>query len=240
MQQLQTQIGRRPSYAGGTILNLMILQRDRFDGADFSGICLWQVDLQHASLVKVDLSQADLTNTTFRQTFGRLETLVASPDGRWLAGGGERGDLRLYPLDESQPIVHLRGHTNTVRSPLFQPRCHRTGQRRVRSHDQDVAGGNRSSLAHESRCLRLSCPWPTAPTERWWLPVSQVEIFESGMQSPANLLAQIHGHTSPVMKIAFHPNGRYVGELWQRRLCTRLADKLVAPRQQQSVQRNPR
>ncbi len=154
VQQLQTQIGRRPSYAGGTLLNLMILQKTDLTGVDLSGICLWQVDLQHTSLVKANLSQADLTGTTFRQTFGRLETLVASPDGRWLAGGGERGDLRLYPLDESLPVVHLSGHTNTVRTLCFSPDATllvsagydhtikmwqlETGQTCAHDHDDDV------------------------------------------------------------------------------------------------------
>ena len=54
VQQLQKQVGRRPSYAGGTILNLMIHKGMDLTGMDLSGICLWQLDLQHASLAKAE------------------------------------------------------------------------------------------------------------------------------------------------------------------------------------------
>ena len=209
VQQLRTQIGRRPSYAGGTILNLMILQKIDLTGADFSGICLWQVDLQHASLTNVDLSQADLTNTTFRHTFGRLEILVASPDGRWLAGGGEGGDLRLYPLDETQPVVYLRGHKNTVGALCYSP----DGTVLVSAgYDHminmwDVETGEiQRTITAPSSVLSLSYS-PDGTMVSSGESNGDIRIWhaESG-----ELLAHIHGHTSPVTKTVFHPKGKYL------------------------------
>lgn len=205
VRQLQTQIGRRPSYAGGTLLNLLILQKTDLTGVDFSGLCLWHVDLQHTNLAGVNLSQADMTNTAFRETFGRLEALVASPDGRWLAGGGEGGDLRLYPLDERLSTIRLRGHTNSVVTICFSPDskvlASAGNDHMLKMWNVDTGGIWRTftlpssilSLAYNLDGTILASGEANGDVRFWHA--------ESG-----ELLAKIHGHTEPVMQIAFYPD----------------------------------
>ena len=153
-----------------------------------------------------NLSQADLTDTTFRQTFGRLETLVASPDGRWLAGGGERGDLRLYPLNESQPIVQLHGHTNTVAAICFSPDATLLISA---GHDQTI---NLWQVETGQIIRTIDVPAPVLSVE--FSPDGallaageangDIRIWHAGR---GDLLARIHGHAEAVTQIAFHPHG---------------------------------
>jgi len=209
VQQLQAQIGRRPSYAGGTLLTLMILQKTDLTGVDLSGICLWQVDLQHTSLAKTNLRMADLTGTTFRQTFGRLETLVASPDGRWLAGGGERGDLRLYPLDERLPVVHLSGHANTVRTLCFSPDATllaSAGYDHTIKMWQPETGQLARTITTKTSVLSLAYS-PDGMILASGEDNGDIRFWDA---ESSELLAQIHGHAEPVMKIVFHPHSALI------------------------------
>ena len=121
IQGLQTDYGRRPSYAGGTILNGLIHLGLNLEDLDLSGICLWQVDLRNQEAKRLNLAGADLTHSVFTQTFGRVEAVAVCPDGRRFAIGGDGGYVRIYDIASRQFLLALSGHTNTVAGLAFGP-----------------------------------------------------------------------------------------------------------------------
>ncbi len=110
-----------PSYAGGTILNLLLSSEMDVTGYNFSRLSVWQASLENRVLEGLNFEGADLTDSTFTQTFGRIEAVAIDPDGRLLAAGGDAGEIRIYGLGEIQPVLVLHEHVNTVTTLAFSP-----------------------------------------------------------------------------------------------------------------------
>lgn len=107
------------SYAGGTILNLLLALDVNLTGFDFSRLHIRQADLRSHNLTRVDLRMAHLNDCAFTQPFGRIESVAIHPDGRHVAGAGDDGEIRVYRTFDGQPTNALVGHKNTVKTLAF-------------------------------------------------------------------------------------------------------------------------
>ncbi len=116
---------RAPGYAGGNALNLLAQLNSDLSGADFSRLAIWQAYLQGIELQDVNFAEADLARSVFTETFGGVTSLAFSPDGRFLAAGTTRGEIRIWQAISGQPYLTLQGHTNWVLSIDFSPDGHR-------------------------------------------------------------------------------------------------------------------
>ncbi len=112
---------RRPSYAGGNLLNLLLHLEIDITGYDFSRLSVWQADLRGANLPAVNLASADLSHTLFTEAFGRIFALAISPNGRVLAAGDTQGEVRFWSFADGQNAGLLIGHTNSVMCVAFSP-----------------------------------------------------------------------------------------------------------------------
>jgi WD40 repeat protein len=111
----------RGNYSGGNIFNLLrYLQVDLTD-YDFSGLPLWQADLQDAQLWGVNFSNAQFHKSLFTNTFGRLYAVAIDPDGQILATSEDSGDICLWQISDRQLIGKLVGHSNFAWNLLFVP-----------------------------------------------------------------------------------------------------------------------
>lgn len=110
---------RAITYAGGTILNLLLDLRVNLAGLSFSGLTLRQADLRGHKVMHVDLSMTRLIDCRFTQPFGRIESVALSPDGQLVAGAGDDGVVRVYRLQDGQLTKALAGHTSTVKHLSF-------------------------------------------------------------------------------------------------------------------------
>jgi WD40 repeat protein/DNA-binding SARP family transcriptional activator len=77
---------RRPGYAGGNILNLLLHLKRELRGYDFSGLSVWQADLRGVANAAVNFSHADLSHAAFTAVFS-LSTLRFTGDGQLLVAG---------------------------------------------------------------------------------------------------------------------------------------------------------
>ncbi|MCB0109327.1 MAG: hypothetical protein KDE53_25565, partial [Caldilineaceae bacterium] len=98
---------RMPNYAPGTILNLLLYLKVKVDGFDFSNLAIRQVEMRNRNLANVNMAHASLADCAFTSTFGRVEAVAISPNGQWLAIGGDDGDIRIYDLATNQPLSIL-------------------------------------------------------------------------------------------------------------------------------------
>ena len=112
---------REPGYTAGNIINLLCQMETDLTGYDFSNLCVWQADLCKACLHDVNFRNADLTKSVFVETFGGVMSVAFSPDGKLLAAGDTKGEIRLYRVTDNQQLLLCQGHQNWVPSLAFSP-----------------------------------------------------------------------------------------------------------------------
>ncbi len=110
-----------PGYAAGNLLNLLLVLEVDVSGYDFSGLNVRQAYLRGKTLQQVNFAQANLLGSVFTDTFSLINWLAFSPDGQLLAAAAGDGEIRLWRLQDSQPVVAVKGHSSFVSSVAFSP-----------------------------------------------------------------------------------------------------------------------
>ena len=120
---LHSTAARRPGYAAGNILNILVALKADLSGYDFSHLVVKQAYLQDAKLVDVNFAHADLETSTFMETFGNILSLAMDKSGGVLAAGTANGKVELWRMSDYTPSLTLEiaGHEEWVRSIAFNP-----------------------------------------------------------------------------------------------------------------------
>ena len=108
-------------YGGGNLINLAHHLQIDLTGYDFAHLTVWQAYLQGANLHEVNFAHSNLTKSVFTQIFGSILSVTLSPNGKLLAMGDSKGEIRLYQVVDGQEMLTCRGHTNWVLSVTFSP-----------------------------------------------------------------------------------------------------------------------
>ena len=120
LSQILANLNRqRSGYAGGNLINLMRYSKINLAGYDFSGLTIWQADLQNLELHGVNFAGCKFANCSLTQDFGGIHAIALSTDGEILAGGDSQGIIYLYRVRDRQQLLSLQGHVaNTWISSL--------------------------------------------------------------------------------------------------------------------------
>ncbi len=121
LRSLLLRLRQAPGYAAANILHLLVQLPVDVRGLDLSGLAVWQADLRTTSLIDVDLHGADLRGSTFADTFGALQVVRVSPDGRYLATGGSDGTVFVWQMADFQPFLTLPAHTQGISRIAWSP-----------------------------------------------------------------------------------------------------------------------
>jgi WD40 repeat protein/DNA-binding CsgD family transcriptional regulator/transcriptional regulator with XRE-family HTH domain len=103
---------RLPGYAGGNALHLLCQLKSDLSQTDFSGLAIWQAYLRGVSLRDVNVSQSDVATSVFTEAFGGVNVMAFSPDGRLLAAGTTRGELRVWHVPDGKLLLAREKHAN--------------------------------------------------------------------------------------------------------------------------------
>jgi len=118
---LQGKLAIETGYAAGNTLNLLHqLQLDLSD-RDFSHLTVWQAELRHVNLHRVDFSHSDLAKSTFTENLGYIFAMAVSPDGRLLATADSHAKIRLWQVADGQQLLSWDGHPGWTRALAFSP-----------------------------------------------------------------------------------------------------------------------
>jgi WD40 repeat protein/transcriptional regulator with XRE-family HTH domain len=108
-------------YGAGNLLNLLVCLKTDLQHWDFSRLTMWQADLRQVNLAGTNFQNADLTKSAFAEGLSGVLAVALSPDGRLLATGDVDNVIRLWRMDDLQPLLTLEGHTGWVWSVQFSP-----------------------------------------------------------------------------------------------------------------------
>ncbi|WP_242045546.1 MULTISPECIES: WD40 repeat domain-containing protein [unclassified Calothrix] len=118
---LQTKFSHQPGYVGGNIINLLCYLQTDLSNYDFSNLTIWQAYLKGENLQQVKLINATFERSVFTDILATIFSVAFSPNGKILATGDANGEIRLWQIDDGQPILTFKGHTGFVRSVAFSP-----------------------------------------------------------------------------------------------------------------------
>lgn len=121
LQHLCNQPEQTMSYAAGNLINLCSHLQVDLSGFDFSQLVIRHAYLQKINLLRVNFTKANFIDPIFKQPFGAILSVAFSPDGAQIATGDATGNIYLWRVSDSQPLLRLQGHTGWVRSVQFCP-----------------------------------------------------------------------------------------------------------------------
>lgn len=119
--QLRAMPRAEQEYGGGNIVNLLVQLNGHMRGKDCAQLTIWQADLQRAEAQEATFVGSDMTGSTFMETINSVLSVALSPDGQYIAGGTNTGEIRLWRVGNGQPLLVLAGHSHMVWSLVFNP-----------------------------------------------------------------------------------------------------------------------
>ena len=109
------------SYVGGNAATLLVkIDNVALEGCDLSQAVIKRADFTGASLQDVNLTEANLADSTFTGTFASVLCIAFSPDGKMFATGNANCEVRVWQAD-GKPLFEFKDGTAWVYSIAFSP-----------------------------------------------------------------------------------------------------------------------
>ncbi len=194
-------------YGSGNLINLAHNLKIDLTGYDFSGLSIWQADLEQVELHQVNFADSDLAKSIFTQTFGSILAVAFSPEGKLLATGDSNGEIRLWQVADGQPLVTFRGHNSWVFSVDWSPDGETIASG---SYDQtiklwDVNTGQCFKTLWAKNSV-LSIAW--SPDGQILASGSYDQTVKLWDTKSGSCLKTLPGHTNWIFSVTWSPNGQ--------------------------------
>ncbi len=198
----------RRGYLSGNIINLLRQLNLDLSGYDFSGLTVWQANLQSLPLHQVNFSHCDLSQSVFTETIGNILAAVFSPQGDRFAISDNAGKVRIWQSDTGQLRAICNGHTSWIRCLAFSPDGQTlvsgAGDLKVKLWDSQTGKCLQTFSGHQDEMYSIaySCNGKiiaSASGDR------TVRIWD--LQT-GKCLHILEGHTNKVCSVKFSPDGQ--------------------------------
>lgn len=197
-----------PGYIAGNILNLLVYLQADLSGYDFSGLTLWQADLQGVNLRYANFSQSNLDKSVFSETFSNIYGIALSPDGTQLATGHVDGEIRLWRVSDGTLLFKTTAHSHTVWSLAYSP----DGRTLASGSFDGTVGLWDSQSGQIKQMLSAHADWVWAiamsPDSQFVASASSDRTIKLWEIATGECVQTFSGHSDVVAALAFSPDGQ--------------------------------
>ncbi len=109
-----------PGYAGGNLLNLLLVLEMDISGYDFSKLCVWQAYLRDAYLPGLQLVGADLRDAAFAQRIGSVQGLYFGDDQELRVIGLKEDVLGVWRAHTGELIQRITMDVHTFQTAFMR------------------------------------------------------------------------------------------------------------------------
>ena len=194
-------------YVGGNAANLAVkVDKAALEGRNLSCTVIKGADFSNASLRRVNLTGANLSDSFFTKIMGSIQAVAFSSDGKFLATGDSNGVVSLWATASRREIFICKGHSRCVYSVTFSPDSTTIASG---SDDQTVrlwdinSGECRNILkGHTSSIYSIAFSFDGALLAS----ASYDRTVQLWDVKSGKCCKTLQGHTSPVISVAFSPD----------------------------------
>ncbi|MGF1539565.1 MAG: NACHT domain-containing protein [Pleurocapsa sp.] len=148
-------------YFAGNTINLLRQLNIDLTGYDFSGLTVWQANLQGLNLHQVNFSDCDLSQSIFTETLGNILSAAFSPHGDRFATADNGNKVRVWDRYTGKLLVICHGHNNWIRCIAFsadgQNIVSGAGDFQVRLWNSHTGECLRTFLGHQDEIYTVAC-----------------------------------------------------------------------------------
>jgi WD40 repeat protein len=199
LEQLRTDFAQLPGYGAGNLINLLRQLGTDFTDYNFSGLAVWQANLQNLMLHRVNFQHADLSQSLFSETLGGVFRIAFSADGHWLTLGDSNGEISLRQASDGTLAQSWRGHEGVMCGMAFSPRG-------------DLLA---TASRHIVKLWQIQAETPTSSDSAFGQPLSS---------ATPKLLRTWAEHTGWIRQLAFSPDGTLLATVGNEDQTLRLWD----------------
>lgn len=128
-------------YLGGNAITILKFLNESFEGKDFSMTVLAGANISNCNLNNTNFSKSILREVDFRNSIlknadlsfsdlmwvklweGNVNCIAWSPDGKYIAVGGDDTFVRIWDTKNYTELTILKGHKNSVKCLIWSPDC---------------------------------------------------------------------------------------------------------------------
>lgn len=121
LMQLRGRSAQETGYFCSNLLYLAKHMEVDVNGYDFSGLTVWQANLQGMSLQNTNFADANFRHSTFSEILDEVKAVTFSPNGQYLAIADQDCKVRVWCPQTSQQLWVGHEHHNSVLSVAFSP-----------------------------------------------------------------------------------------------------------------------
>lgn len=194
------------AYGAGNIINLTRYLSIDLAGWDFSGLSIWQANLQGTTLHGVNFGNCHFAQAVFTQVFAGVLTLAYSPNGSMLACSDAGGSVHLWQMARGELLLTLKKHRGWVWSLAWSPdgRILATGGDDKTIRLWDVHSGEAVKTLSETNAVWALAWSPDGQTLATGSFDKTVKLWDAGTGFCFKTLL---GHDDLVAAIAWSPDG---------------------------------
>lgn len=197
-------------YTSGNLINILSQLKIDLSNFDFSGLSIWQADLQEKLLHNVNFAGADLSKSVFTETLGNMLSATFSPDGTLVATCDTDCQIRLWEVATGKLSLVCRGHNNWVRSIAFsfdgRTLVSGSADRTVKFWLVEDGSCIKTCRGHENEVFSVAF----SPDNKTIVSASGDNLLRIWDFNSGSCLGIGRGHNNSVRTVAFSPDGQII------------------------------
>ncbi|GAB4235889.1 MAG: NB-ARC domain-containing protein [Stanieria sp.] len=195
-------------YFAGNTINLLRQLKIDLSNYDFSGLTVWQANLQGLNLHQVNFTNCDLSQSIFTETLGNILSAAFSPQGDKFATCDNGNKVRIWDRYTGKLLAIGNGHNNWIRCIAFSPDGQTivsgAGDFQVRLWDTNTGECLQTFIGHQDEIYAVAI----SPNGKILASGSGDRTIKLWELKTGECLQTLIGHTHWIRSVALSPDGQ--------------------------------